>query len=398
MAGNPIWSRAKSPGTLRKSDDTPPTGQRASLGSANMKRTVESTLIHTEMNTQPALAGGEKSLAKEVRNDPMRRFVPTPYTAFLPVMGSVVRFETNHSKLLDLMVELFARYAGAAGGSPKFLWRIVVDPQVHFGTPWPRRSSFSEGGLRFAHFGQRNCLAVNIDAREAIAFVAEGLVDDVLGFTSPFVDTLFYMTAGSLGLVPFAAACVSSGMKGLLVLGSPNQGKTTATYLAAQGGLTFHADQSVFLDTANGELRAWGDFVPIAFRPESLQFFPELETRTRLFSYCDFTFCYMDKEKLDSTLPGFVTPICCVVLERGAASSPRLVRLATEDCSRSLSQYIAFKDDDRFEDQRLKILSALARLPVYHLAYDSDPATAAPFLQQLLTRHDVPGPRRSDGS
>jgi len=368
-----------------------------------MKRTVESTLIHPEMNTQPVLTDGEKSLAKEVRNDPMRRFVPTPYAASLPVMGSVVRFETNHSTLLDHMVELFARYAvapdaGAPGGSPKFLWRIVVDPQVHFGTPWPRRYSFSDDGLRFAQFGQRNFLAVNIDAREAIAFVAEGLVEDVLGFTSPFVDTLFYMTAGTLGLVPFAAACVSSGMKGLLVLGSPNQGKTTATYLAARGGLTFHADQSVFLDTANGELRAWGDFVPIAFRPETLQFLPELETRTRLFSYCDFTFCYMDKEKLDSTLPGFVTPICCVVLERGAASSPRLVRLATEDCSRSLSQYIAFKDEDRFEDQRSKILSTLAHLPVYHLAYDSDPATAAPFLQQLLARHDVPGPRRSDGS
>jgi hypothetical protein len=331
----------------------------------------------------------EDTHASIARIDPMRRGVPLPHSALLPVMGSSVRLETNSSKLLRHMVELFAQYEGEPSSSPGFHWRIVVDSDVELRPPWPRRSTFSDDGLRFAQFGHRNFIAVDLEAREAVAFVAEGLLVDAPGFTSPFIDTLFYMTSGSLGLVPIAAACVSSGTKGLLVMGAPNQGKTTASYLATQGGLTFHADQSVFLEIASGELRAWGDFVPIAFRPETLQFLPELAPRTRAFSYCDFNFLYMDKHKRDSTLPGFVTPICCVVLERDSASVPRLVRLAKTEFSSSLSKHVAFKDDDRFEEQRSKILATLAQVPAYQLVYGSDPATAAPFLAHLLTRHNV---------
>ena len=235
-----------------------------------MKHVVEAASIQRAIMARAVMAKGQNTHAAEIRNDPMRRFVPIPYSALLPVMRSSVRLETNSSKLLKHMIELFERYPGEPTARPQFLWRIVMDSDVRCGPPWPRRSTFSDGGLRFAQFGQRNFLAVDIDSREAIAFVAEGLLEDAPGFTSPFIDTLSYMTAGSLGLVPLSCVCLL-GNKGLLVMGPPNQGKTTASYLAAQGGLTFHADQSVFLEIAGDEFRAWRDFVPIAFRPETLQ-------------------------------------------------------------------------------------------------------------------------------
>jgi hypothetical protein len=355
-----------------------------------MKRVIEAAAIEKEMDRRAEMACVEDARASRARIDPMRRLVPVPHSAVLPVMGSSVRLETNSPRLLSHMVELFGQYEGEPSVSSAFQWRIVVDSDVDARSPWPWRSTFSSDGLRFAQFGQRSFLAVDLAAREAVAFVAEGLLEDGPGFTSPFIDTLFYMTSGSLGLVPIVTACVSSGTKGLLVMGAPNQGKTTASYLATRdSGLTFHADQSVFLEFVSGELRAWGDFVPIAFRPETLQFLPELASQTSAFSYCDFSFFYMDKHKRNSTLPGFVTPICCVVLERDSGSVPRLVRLAKSDFSNSLSRYIAFKDDDRFEHLRLKILTALAHVPAYQLAYGSDPATAVPFLAHLLTRHDL---------
>ncbi len=326
------------------------------------------------------------------QEDPLRRFTPTPYTATLPVMGRSVRLETNSPRILQHLVELFARYPGSPKGPPAFTWRLVSQSDVPMSPPWPKRSAFSDHGLRFAEFGQRNFLAVDIDAREAIAFVSEGLVEDAPGFTSPFIDTLFYMTAGSLGLVPFAAACVALGTKGLLVLGSPNQGKTTASYLSAQGGLTYYADQAVFLEIGNSGLQAWDDFVPVAFRPEALQFLPELEPVTQQFSYCDFNFYYLAKPKLDAGQANVVTPVCTVVLEREAASDPQLVLLTGADRSRWLSASVAFKDDDRFEENRLQILEALGRLPAYHLAYGSDPAMAAPFFRDLLTTHGVHRP------
>lgn len=322
---------------------------------------------------------------KRVRDDPVRRLVSTKHNAVLPVMGRLVHLETNSSKLLGHMVELFARYPAVPNRSADFMWRIVVDSSVACRPPWPRRATFSDEGIRYAQFGQRNFVAVDIEAREAIAFVSEGLFEDRPGFTSPFIDTLFYLTSAGLGLVPFAAACVASGRKGLLVLGGANQGKTTASYLATREALTYHADQSVFMEIVEGELRGWPDFVPIAFRPETLQFLPELRPLTNFFCYCDFNFHYLEKVPADSGRISFVVPTCCVVLDRESSPVPNLVRLATSDSSRVLSQHIPFKEEGRFEQQRVEILSALNHLPVYHLSYGTNPAIAVPFLRDLLT-------------
>jgi len=327
----------------------------------------------------------------------MRRFAPCPHVAHLPAAGRTVRLETNSLKLLEHMVELFACYPTTPHQSPEFLWRLVVESGSSCKPPWPRRSTFSEEGTRFAQLGQRNFLAVDLDAREATGFVSEGLFEDAHGFTSPFIDTLFYMTVGALGLVPLTAACVLSGANALLVLGAPNQGKTTASYLAARNGLTLYSDQSVFLEIVKNGLRAWPDFVPLAFRPDTLYYLPELKSRTRAFSYCDFSFYYMPKERTDTVQLGYATPTCCVVLEREASSVARLDALASPDWPRRLSEYVAFKDDCRFEEQQ-QVVGALARLPAYRLAYDRNPATAAPFFQVLLNKHGRHNLSKNEGS
>jgi len=332
-------------------------------------------------------ASAERLLSTKALHDPMRRFMRCPHVAHLLAAGRTLRLETNSPKLLDHMVSLFAGSSEAPKESPGFLWRIVVEPDSMDTPPWPRRSTFSVEGTRFAQFGQRNFLAVDLDAREAIGFVSEGLFEDAHGFTSPFVDTLFYMTAGALGLVPFAAACVCSATNALLVLGGPDQGKTTACYLAAQDGLIFHADQSVFLEIVNKEIRAWGDFVPLAFRPETLRHLPELASRTHPFSYCDFTFYYLPKQPTTAHRLGHVTPVCCVVLERGISCVPRLDSIAASELPGFLSEHIAFDDDRQYEEQQQQSLAALERLPAYRLAYDSNPASAAPFLRTLLSKH-----------
>ena len=354
-----------------------------------MKRTNAALMAETAIAIPAATSRAPRAFRKVI-DDPMHRFVPCPHTAHLPAAGRTVRLETNNPKLRDHMIELFACYPTPAHESADFLWRIIVESDSRSVPPWPRRSTFSDEGIRFAQFGQRNFLAVDLDAREAIGSVSEGLFEDTHGFTSPFVDTLFYMTAGALGLVPFLAACLCSGTDALFVLGPPNQGKTTASYLAAQNGLTFLADQSVFLETVNSELRAWGDFVLLAFRPETLRYLPELTTRTLPFSYCDFSFYYMPKEQQGSGQRGHVSPTCCVVLERGASVAPCVDRLSAAEFAERLSNYIAFKDDRRFELQEQKIVRALADLPAYRLAYDSNPANAAPILRTLLSKHSQP--------
>jgi hypothetical protein len=213
------------------------------------------------------------------------------------------------------------------------------------------------------------------------------LAEDKLGLTSPFLDNLFCMTAGSLGLVSLRADCVTLSQEGLLVFGPPESGKTCASYLAGNLGLEFYADEGVFVELEAGQLRAWGGFWPIAFRPDALEFMPELKARTRPFSYRDLTFYHLEKPQLHGTQARPVNPLCCVFLERQATISPRISLLSRSELSLRLAGDMLFKDDDRFAEQQAAVFDVLERLPAYHLAYGTDPAVAATFLRTVLLDH-----------
>ena len=356
----------------------------------NIKHIVDTVPCEGAASSRGAVSTSQSAPAGQYQEDPLRRLTPTPYHAALPAMGRTVRLETNSLKILEHIVGLFARYPGSANGHPDFLWRIVSQSDVQMTPPWPKRSAFSGHGLRFAEFGQRNFLAVDIQAREAIAFLAQSLVEDELGFTSPFLDNLFCMTTGSLGFASLRANCVALGNKGILVFGAYNSGKTTASYIAAKLGLDFHADDGVFAEVEGGRLRVWGGFWPPAFRSETLQFLPELRARTRPFSYRDFTFHHLSKQQFRATQVQSVSPVCCVFLDRQVSAVPRLSHIDHVELSRRLADNVLFKDDDRFEKQRANVFAVLEALPAYVLAYDNNPAVAATFLRQMLPDRDIP--------
>jgi hypothetical protein len=323
--------------------------------------------------------------------DLLHRFTPTPYGVDLRVMGRTVRLESDNPTVVESALEFFARHQGLPPGDPEFLWRIVMQEDSQMDEAGVVLSAFSDRGLRFTNIGQRSFLAVDLEAREGIGFVAEQLVEPepMLHCRSIF-DTLFCMSAGSLGLVPLSVACVGIGEKGLLIFGPPNSGKTTTSYLAATLGLEFHADQAVFLEIDGGCLRVWGDLLPAIFRPESLQFLPELRALTRRFSYPGLTVCYLPKRPFQAQKAHSVAPVCCVFLERQAASVATLFPVACVDLSRRLAESMLFKDDDRFAEQRAMVFHALEELPAYHLAYDSDPATATVLVRKMLAEQDLP--------
>jgi hypothetical protein len=299
-------------------------------------------------------------------------------------MGRTVRLESNSQKILAHAEKLFARYPGSPHGQPQFLWRIVCQSDVEMRPPWPRRSAFSDHGFRYAEFGQRNFLAVDLEAREAIAFLAEGLAEDELGFTSPFLDNLFCMTAGSLGLVSLRANCVSLGDNGLLAFGPHNSGKTTASYIATKLGLEFHADDGVFGEIEGDALRVWGGFWPAAFRPEALQFFPELRMCARPFSYRHFIFHHLETHQFRGTQARSVIPVGCVFLERRAGAQQTLSRVPRTELLKRIAENLLFKDDDRFAKERALAFRLLESLPAYQLLYDGDPSEVAHFMQELL--------------
>ena len=321
------------------------------------------------------------------RQDPLRRQMATPFISDLSLMNRVIRLETNSRTVFERTRDLFRRYPVVPHRRPEFIWRIVCEPTQTSGPPWPELSAFSDPNLRLLSFGQHCFLAIDLAVREAVGYITEGLLADETGFVSPFLNTLFTVTAGALRLTPLTGACVTIRDKGLLVMGKPNHGKTTSSYLAQRLGLDFYSDASVFLDLEDGRLRLWGDFSPAFFRTDSIAYLPDLDRVGRPYHYRDLKFLYVEEGTSISCNGHPITPVACVFLERGAPGNPRLTHLSHSDSRRRLDGSVSFCDDECFEGQHSAALSSLARVPAYHLAYGPDPGVAATFLRNILMVH-----------
>ena len=328
------------------------------------------------------------------RQDMLRRFVPTPYARDVQVMHRTVRLETNREAVLDLAEQFFRTHQYAPATDPQFLWRIVCESGSHFEpTPVPF-SGFSDSGLCYVSIGQRGFIAVDLENREAVAYFSDRFLDADAAFRyRPPLDTLFCLTAAPLGLTTLSAGCVASKDRGILVLGPPNSGKTTACYLAAKHDLDFHADQVVFLDQRNNDqndnghgdkaLRVWGDTLPAVFRPETVKYLPELLETTHPSTYDDVSFLYFDKSPMQARWARPVMPIGCVFLNRDAQRK-ELRRLSPEESALQLRRSLLFQEDARFDAQITQALTALTQKPVYELNYPGDPNIAAGVIQELL--------------
>ena len=325
------------------------------------------------------------SRAEAKRQDLLHRFAPTPLATDLQLMQRSVRLETNNRALLELALKFFERHQQGMTEQPEFLWRIVCESDPHVPSTDVPISAFSDPGLRYVNIGQRGFVAVNLNKREAAAFLADAFVDGDARFRHhPPLDLLLCLTASSLGLIPFSAGCVGVEDRGVLVFGPPNSGKTTACYLAANLGTEFHADQVVFLDMRSDGLRVWGDLFPAVFRPETLDFLPELRQSARRSTYRDLAFYLFDKSALQTHRAQPVTPVCSLFLNRKDACETRLQEIKPADAVTRLRESMLFNEDSQFDSQISAALNDLSRRPVYELQYGSDPKIAAAIIEKLL--------------
>jgi hypothetical protein len=277
-----------------------------------------------------------------------------------------------------------ACYEGTPSGPPEFLWRIVTEPSLDSKTSWPEMTVACDAGLYCINLGQRSFLAIDLQAQEAVAFLGEDLVRDEAGFQWPFLATLFSISARALGLTAFSAACVARDGKGVLVSGLPKSGKTTAGYLAERLGLQFHADHITFLECQGRGLCAWGEFWPVVFHAEILEFLPELSATTQPFRYCHQTYLHLEKTALSTAAEHPVTPVACVFLGRQKSEAPRTAPLDAFGWATRLGESFLFEEDESVEPRRNAVWCALSQLPAYTLDYGSDPAEVVDSLAALL--------------
>jgi hypothetical protein len=339
---------------------------------------------HTRSKGGRALLKDGNGRAETKRQDPLRRFTSTPHATVLRLMQRSLRLETNNPAVLAFALKFFERHQHGKIGQPEFLWRIVCesDPRVRSTAVQP--TAFSDQGLRYLNIGQRGFLALDLDRREAMGFLADVFLEGKPGPRHPPLDILVCMTASSLGLTVLSGGCVSIQDHAVMIFGPPNSGKTTACYLAAKLGMEFQADQAVFLDMSGGLLHAWGDLQPAVFRPEALDFLPELRQASRRSAYADVSFHSLDKSHFQAPWASPVVPVCSLFLERGRTSEPRLREIPREEALARLRDCMLFNEDARFDAQSSAVLTGLAARPVYNLQYGDDPQVAVTFIERML--------------
>lgn len=318
------------------------------------------------------------------RQDLLRRFTETPLTTDFQLLGRTLRLETNSRDLLELVLKFFACYQHGSRTESEFSWRLVSEADSGLSPGEIQVSAFSDSGHHYVNFGHRSFIAVDLDKREAIGFLADRFLEGNPRFRHrPPLDILFCMTAPSLGATVLSGACVGLADQGVLIFGLPNSGKTTTGYLAAKLGLNFHGDQVIFLDTSSGDLRAWGDPFPAVFRPEGARFLPELKEIGHASNYGDLSFLYVDKGSHQTRYARPISPVCSVFLDRNGPAKPRLVRVSDDRPGR-LHACRLFCEDPRFKGQTNSALSALAQMPMYEFSYENNPQFAADFIKELL--------------
>jgi len=130
--------------------------------------------------------------------DLLRRSTPIPLQRDVRVKGRTVRVETNSAAVIERVLAAFEGLKGTPSGQPDFLWRLVVEPDGDSNIGRPSMAVFSEDGLSLANIGQRNFIAVDMKAREAVAFLEERFARDKRVFERLFLATLVRMTAATL--------------------------------------------------------------------------------------------------------------------------------------------------------------------------------------------------------
>ena len=127
--------------------------------------------------------------------DPLKRFSPTPYTAYLTFCGLTARIETNSPGLLDRLQSLGSLPKAQDAPAPDCIFKVVTEPdQQALGCADDLITySASDDHLSLVSIGPDSFLGYDRRSRLGISFISEKLVLDERLFATYFVPGLRFV-------------------------------------------------------------------------------------------------------------------------------------------------------------------------------------------------------------
>lgn len=318
--------------------------------------------------------------------DDLLRDAPVTNTVELPVLGIATCFETNSPQVLEAVEESFGCWRRLTPGAvPDSSSGVRVRVVVYRAASSDRAAA---GRVAVRHICPdatrlivQSSHAVGIsdpERREALAFVADELVEDRVHFRAVVLDALTWSLLSHFDRHPVHAAALGSGNRVLLLAAPSGTGKSTISYVAQRAGLELLGDDHVWVQLEPA-LRIWSAPRPLRLLPQAVADFPELAVQPVI---------EVDgKRKISLSHDGGVGPhgydgvVTCVMARHDAP--PRLERIAPGEVAAALTAQLA-PGFDRYPARQHRVTTMLAERGGWRLTLGDSAEEVLPLLLEML--------------
>ncbi len=320
--------------------------------------------------------------------DPLGRALPCDFTADLAPLGIKLSFGTNNPELLDVCRDSLGRYCDTTYGQrePRFVVRLLTDPEFAEAPPWPAPVFRSLGSLFYVSTGRQNVAVADLRHRSAFGFLSPDMARDREFVRRNFLECLvFTMATHGAGATHtyVHASAVACGGRGLIFSGPPESGKSTLAYACARRGMDVVTDDVAYLRCTEDGLVAWGRPWRLRFLADCPRFFPELGRVARSSQTAENDEVEIEVEAF---LPGR-TRVCCepagLFFLKRAAGPPSCEALGAARAFELLARDLIY-DAPEVVEMHGAAWSELARKGSYVLRYGDDLDSAVDLLERFF--------------
>jgi hypothetical protein len=331
--------------------------------------------------------GATLLLVDALTNFPVSHRKSFPHSQCCSFAGKPIVVQSNSIAILNHAVDFFGLRSGGAR-LPDTVPVITLAMNDLHGreyqdAPWFR----GRGYFALARFTSADIVWFNLRARTVHGVFSPQVISDPDRWSKHILPVIAGILAPVISVVPIHAACLATGISGVLLAGPSGTGKSTLAITLARLGYRFLADEWTYLAEGNGEIQAWSLPVPVKLLPDAITYFPELSS-------------YRCARSLNGELAYEVSPHECFTLSRATncrvkcivlleRSAKRGCRIEQVSAAKTISQLTADIEPLTGQlrhayRQQLALLSRLSNVECTRVLFNGPPLQVARVLDRAL--------------